>query len=169
MQVVKCKLPPARSLISFFTPPPPPKKTSIWKTSQGSKLHFRVPAGPPQKCNLHLGSPPQKKNTLRGWGSYMGAPFPVHSRWSNFCFCTSTTKTDVQKKTAPSHSSPLLCDEWLDILPKRSGPRSDDLLARETFRNKKMLDRHGCIYALATQDFCCHHLDDMIFLGWSPT
>ena len=51
MQVVKCKLPPARSLISFFTPPPPPpkKKPSIWKTSQGSKLHFRVPPRSPTK------------------------------------------------------------------------------------------------------------------------
>ena len=70
--VIKCKLPPARSLISFFTPPQ--KKLSIWRTSQGSKLHFWDPPPPPQKCNLHSGSPPQKKNHVKGVGIFQYIP-----------------------------------------------------------------------------------------------
>ena len=59
--VVKCKLGPARSLVSFLTPPQ--KKSAIWRTSHGSNLHFWDP--PPQECNLHFGSPP-KRMMLRG-------------------------------------------------------------------------------------------------------
>ena len=59
--VVKCKLGPARSLVSFFTAAPPPsQKISHSEDVLEVQLTFLGP--PPLKCNLHLGSPPKRKD-----------------------------------------------------------------------------------------------------------